>query len=50
MGLIKLFLLVLAAAFGIVVERSEFVAPVVAAGFVLIVWVVLIHDWRNRAS
>jgi hypothetical protein len=50
MGLIKLIVLALAAAFGLAVERLTVVSPVVAAGFVVIVWVVLVHGWHNRAK
>jgi hypothetical protein len=50
MGLLKLILLALAAAFGVAVERLDIVSPAVAAAFVLLVWLALLHDRRNRAN
>jgi hypothetical protein len=48
MGLVKAFLLALAAGFGVVVERFDFLPPVVAAALTMILWFVLVQAWRRR--
>jgi hypothetical protein len=48
MGLLKALLLALAAALGVAVDRFNVIPSVVAAALVLILWVVVLHGYRQR--
>lgn len=50
MGLLKAFVLALAAGFGIALERFAQVPSVVAAALVLLLWVVFHHAWRRHTQ